>query len=156
MKLSYAAATALVAMLPTTSFAQEAFIAQIGGPDTFLSATISLPSTPSVDLSPIVTSLTAPTLAAPAPSFDTSAFPIIELSDTGSRAEVLSNGDNNTASILQFGINAASISQTGFQLSATVSQTGAGNRASVYQTGRGNTALVSQTGSGNTALVVQN
>ena len=63
----------------------------------------------------------------------------------GNLANVLQQGDQNSAFITQSGqSNVGLIQQIGFQNSASITQTGVGHRGFVFQQGRNNTAVIVQ------------
>jgi minor curlin subunit len=153
-------AIAAVAATPSLAAAQEAFIAQIGD----FAASVTIPTQPRTtqiqnNISSVRARLDLPSFEAPefnVDTFTTGDLRLIELTSGSSVADILSEGDNNTALISQTGIHAASIAQYGDNLTAAITQNGAGNRASVYQFGNGHSASISQSGTGNRALVIQN
>ena len=152
MSIRIATGLMLALCLPNAAAAQEAYLTQIS----VGAATISIPAQSSaLDASAVLDTVRSlPDLPA-APSVDLSAYPLVPAPSGGAVANIVSNGDNNSASIVQTGTHAASIMQNGNWNNAMIGQTGTGNRASVYQLSSNATATISQSGANNRAMIVQ-
>ncbi|SIS95079.1 hypothetical protein SAMN05421759_107110 [Roseivivax lentus] len=140
--------------LPTVAAAQEAFMTQISVPQAGFTATLPAgAATP--DIQGIVASLEVPAGPSPAPTIDLSDYPLVAAPTNGAIADIQSTGDNNTVTLVQNGINAASAVQSGNWGTIQMVQTGQNNRASVYQASSYASASVLQTGNNNSALIIQ-
>lgn len=145
---------------PIQAGAQEAFLQQVSVGGAGVSVSLPQPQARPLDVAQLSTTLaaelTAPRPAALYGSIDLSAYPLVPAASGAAYADVSSTGNNNTVEMMQVGVHAASVLQTGNNNMAAVMQTGSGNRASVYQSGNGHSAMVSQSGRNNRALIVQN
>ena len=147
-------AAALLAA-PTFASAQEAFIAQVGG------LTVEVPAPTRVEAEPIVASLvstldlTVPESPIEAGLFDGFDFPPVPVS--GAFSSITQTGDSNTAMVMQEGLQASLVMQTGMNNVASVFQGGGmSNQAAVYQSADNGTAAITQRGSNNRAMIIQN
>ena len=150
-KISLVAATLLV---PHTALASDAFLTQVSaGP-----ATITIDAQPAAQSADAVLAqldLTPPQVSAPVDVPDLRAYPVPSVPAEGAFADVASLGDNNTATIMQTGLHAALIRQTGNLNTASILQSGQANTAAIYQNASNATAMIAQTGRNNSALIVQ-
>ncbi|KAA9005074.1 hypothetical protein [Histidinibacterium aquaticum] len=153
MQYSKIAALVLAIALPSHAAADEAFISQISaGP---VSVSLPAPVSAPVNVSAMLLEAPRPTISTASVNLD--AYPLVAAPTNGAYADISTTGDHNSANIVQSGIHAASIRQSGNMNSALITQSnGAGNRASIYQASSNGSAMISQSGSNNRALIVQN
>ncbi|SFQ50909.1 Curlin associated repeat-containing protein [Roseivivax halotolerans] len=138
--------------VPSLATAQEAYLAQVS----VGAVSVNLPSVSNTpDITTLVAQSTTSQTGVNPATVDLSDYPLVAAPTNGAVANVDSMGDNNSAMLLQTGINAASMKQVGNWNSSTIVQSGVSNRASSYQIGDYNTAMISQTGTGNSALIIQ-
>ena len=146
-KLSLAIA---LTVYSTASFAQEAFVAQVGQ---VLVSTPAAPSIGPVTISQLTGSLPAVQVVT-LPDL-TSYLPLVP--DGGPIADVNQTGTTHRGTIQQTGVHAAIIMQSGTNNVAAISQTnGSVNRASIIQTASNVSAGIVQRGSNNSAVIIQN
>lgn len=138
--------------IPLKANAQEAFMTQIS---TQIGTITTSAQRVGLDASAIISSLEIPVRAPVGLSPDISGFRVIGPAGGSAIARTSVTGNDNSATIMQSGIHAASLSQTGNFNSGQIFQAGVGNQASIYQRANGNIASVMQNGSGNIALTVQ-
>lgn len=151
IRLSVRAAALLLAFVAPPAYAQEAFVAQVG------SVSVDIPQVVVPQLGEIVSSLQLTVPGGPQmPDLNAVLrdFPVPTVTGGGSSL-INQEGSNNTAAIVQTGINAGLISQTGNGNMGMITQTGAGNSAAIYQQTNGASAAIFQSGSNNVALSVQ-
>lgn len=152
MRIRACACAAFALLAPLQGHAQEAYLTQISaGPISVnMPARVRAPRA-----SVILANLQVPSMPVNRYTPDLSAYPVIDAARTGPVSYTTTIGDNNSATTLQDGIQAASITQYGNANTAMIAQSGFGNRASIYQVRNGGTASVIQRGRNNTALTIQ-
>lgn len=146
------AAVALLA--PQTALASDAFLTQVSaGP-----ARVTLgaqPAAPTAESVLAQLDLAIPRVSAPIVLPDLDAYPLPGVPTSGAVADIQSIGNGLSATIVQSGVNAGMIRQTGDLNSAAILQSGQANVAAIYQASSGATAMTIQSGSNNSALIVQ-
>lgn len=153
MRRTLMTAAMLALSLPGQGMAGEAYLAQItAGP---MTVTVPQPAVvqalPEMRLQIMASGLVSGSDAALP---DLSDFPVARPDPSGAIAEVRSVGSSNRSLLVQTGVQAGTIRQTGSLNTASLVQSGAMNGASIYQATNGASASVIQIGHHNRALVV--